>query len=100
MKVTFVRQKAIPLFFAAVPITVNGVLVANLPNGKEFVYEGPAEHIHLKGPGVVRNVEFDLIQDYDEVIIEFKIAMGLMAGGFLVKILRNGEIVQKLRKTF
>ena len=100
LKITFVRKKAYPLFFSKVPVLVDGELVAQVKNGGDYLYEGPATSITLKGPGVVRNVTFELDVPYDEFTVEFKIAMGLMAGGFIVKILYNGEVIRKLRKTF
>lgn len=100
MKITFVRKKAFPLFFSTVPVMVDGKEVVKIKNGGTFEYEGPATAISLHGPGVVRNVSFDLETPHQELTIELKIAMGLFAGGFKVRILNNGEVVQKLRKTY
>ena len=100
MKIKFVRKWAYPLFFSKVPVYVNGEVIAKVKNKGKFDYEGPARTIKLHGPGVVRNIEFDLETDEHDLVIEFKIAMGVFAGGFLVKILCNGEEVQKIRKTF
>ena len=100
MKITFVRKKAFPLFFSKVPVKVDGVKVLEVKNGGEEVYEGPATKITLMGPGVVRNTTFELDGQYNELTVEFKIAMGFFAGGFSVKVYNNGQVVQKLRKTF
>lgn len=100
MKINFVRKGAFPLFYAKVPVYVNDTLIIKMPNKSDFLYDGPAKKVKLMGPGVVRNVEFDLEVSYDEITIEFKIAMGVMSGGFSVKIMQKGEVVQKLRKTY
>lgn len=100
MKVTFTRKKAYPLFFAKVPLVINGKEVASIKNGGEFIYEGDIDEVALLGPGVVRTAKFTLDQEYDELLVQFKIAMGFMAGGFKITIFNNGEIIKKLRKTF
>ena len=100
MQIRFIRKKGVGLFFANVPVSIGGEVIARIGNGGTFDYNGPAKTITLQGPGVVRSVTFDLEVDFEDITIEFKIAMGLLAGGFTVKILHGGEVVQKLRKTY
>ncbi len=100
MKITFIRKKSFVVFFAKVPIYVDGNLYAELPNGKEYIYNGVAETIKLIGPGVIRNVEFELDTYEQDISIEFKPAFGFVAGGFKIKIFANGELIKKIRKTF
>lgn len=100
MKINFYRKKAFGVAFAKVPVFVNNEEVVRLKNGETFTYNGPATTIKLKGPGVVRSVTFDIEVDFEELDIEFNIAMGAFAGGFKVLIKHDGKVVQKLRKTF
>ena len=101
MVIKFKRKWAYPLFFAKVPVYINGEEVAKIKNKGEYIYEGHApQTIKLHGPGVVRSLEFALEEYHEEIEIEFKIAMGFATGGFSVKIYSKGEEVQKIRKTY
>ncbi len=99
MRIVFHRKKAYPSFYKPVKVAIDGIELAEIENGETFCYNGDCvSKITLHGPGDVDNLNIDLDEPYTDIKIDFRIAMGLFAGGFIVKVIESGEVVRRIKR--